>query len=458
MMQLRPSSSIGYKIAVLLLSTALFFSACRLDETNINPNVPDDVPLQTLLPPAQFSLGRALGGRVFRYTNIFTQHLRGTNNQELAIENYAPDELFVGYMWEDLYAGPMVTLRILIDKAEAQNSPHYAGVGKILMANALGVVTDLWGDVPFSEALDPENVTPVYDPQVFVYEQIIALLNDAMDDLQAAESVFSPGNDDLIYQGNLGRWMKAAQALRARYLLHQGNANPAAFDQALAAAQQAFSNSFDDLEYKFLGSDIDANPIYQYYQITPNAIISPQFVGIMGIQDPRFEYFINIIPFTGGESKVGDALASPNSPVKFISYVEQKFIEAECLLRSGQSGPAEEALQEAIRTSVADNTFGEVSDEDVESFVSEFSFTGNFDEDLNILIRQKYVALFTTAEPWVDFRRTGYPAITPTPGGTTAANPNGEIPRRLMYPQFERLLNTNVPTPLPNMQTPMWWE
>ncbi len=442
----------------LLLAVALVLSSCKLDETNINPNVPDDVPLQTLLPPAQFNLARTLGGRVFRYTNIFSQHLRGTNNQELAIENYAPDELFVGYMWEDLYAGPMITLRILIDKAEAQNAPHYAGVGKVLLANALGVATDIWGDVPFSQALNPENVTPTYDPQPFVYEQIIDLLDAAISDLEAGESVFSPGNDDVIYQGNLNRWIKAAYALKARYFLHQSNVSPSAVSQALASAEQGFSSGFDDLSYRFLGSDIDANPIYQFYQITPNAIISQQFVLLMGISDPRFEYFIDIIPFTGGESKVGPALGAASSPLSFISYTEQKFIEAECLLRGGQLPQAEATLQAAIRNSVEQSTFGEVSDEAIDNFVSGFTFNGDFEEDLALLIRQKYVALFTTAEPWVDFRRTGYPAITPTPGGATAANPNGEIPRRLIYPQFERLLNPNIPTPLPNMQTPMWWE
>lgn len=441
--------------AVLL---SVFWGGCKLDETNVNPNVPVDVPMETLLPPAQFGFARALGGRCFRYTNIFTQHLRGTNNQELAIENYAPDELFVGYMWEDFYTGPMVSLRILLDKAEASNSPHYAGVGKVLMANALGVVTDIWGDVPYSEALDPSNVAPAYDSQAFVYEQTIDLLDQAIIDLQAAESVFSPGNDDVIYQGNLTRWIQAAHALKARYLLHQGNVNPAAYADALTALQQGFSSSFDDLDYDFLGSDIDANPIFQYYEITPNAIIGQQFVVLMGISDPRFEQFITIIPFTGGESKVGPALASPNSPVKFMSYVEQKFIEAECLLRAQQTPAAQEALREAIRTSVEDNTFGEVPQEEIDEFVNGFAFSSNFEADLALLIRQKYVALFTTAEPWVDWRRTGYPSITPTPGGVSAANPNGEIPRRLMYPQFERLLNPNVPTPLPNMQVPMWWE
>ncbi|MGF1565235.1 MAG: SusD/RagB family nutrient-binding outer membrane lipoprotein, partial [Flavobacteriales bacterium] len=194
-----PTRMKRFTAAIVLLS--VFWGGCKLDETNVNPNVPVDVPMETLLPPAQFGFARALGGRCFRYTNIFTQHLRGTNNQELAIENYAPDELFVGYMWEDFYTGPMVSLKILIDKAKASESPHYVGVGRVLMANALGVVTDIWGDVPYSEALDPSNVTPVYDSQAFVYEQIIDLLDQAIIDLQAAESVFSPGNDDIIYQG-----------------------------------------------------------------------------------------------------------------------------------------------------------------------------------------------------------------------------------------------------------------
>lgn len=444
--------------SMAIITCLMLVSACRLDETNINPNVPDDVPMQTLLPPAQFNLGRTLGGRVFRYSNIFSQHLRGTNNQELAIENYAPDELFVGYMWDDFYTGPMITLRIMIDKADEQDSPHYAGVGKVLMANCLGVVTDIWGAVPYSEALNPENVTPIYDDQAIVYEQIIALLDEAIDDLQAGESVFSPGNDDVIYQGNLSRWIKAAHALKARYLLHQSNVNPAAVSQALTAAQQGFSNAFDDLEYKFLGSDVDANPIYQYYQITPNAIIGTQFAGIMGFNDPRFEYFIDIIPFSGGESKVGPALASPNSPVKFMSFIEQKFIEAECYLRGGQTGQAEEAMQAAVRESVESSTFGEVAQDEIDTFVDGLTLDGDFDDNLNTLLRQKYVALFTTAEPWVDFRRTSLPAINPTPNGESTANPNGEIPRRLIYPQFERLLNPNVPSPLPNMQTPMWWE
>ena len=446
------------KNLIYLFTVMMVFSACKLEEINENPNVPDDVPLETLLPSAQFNLAEALGGRAFRYTNIFSQHLEGVNNQELNTENYNPDELFVGYLWDDFYAGSMINLRFMIDKANEQSAPHYAGVGKVLMAANIGVVTDIWGDAPLSEALNANNVQPIYDSQAFVYEQIDQLLDEAIEDLQASESVFSPANDDIMYQGNLARWIQSAYALKARYLLHQSNVDPTKVNEALLAAQNGFNSSFEDLQYGYLGTDVDANPIFQYYEITPNAVIDIEFIGIMGIQDPRFDFFIDIIPFTGGESKVGEALASPDSPVKIVSYIEQKFIEAECLLRDNQSGSALASMQDAIRASVEDNTFGTLTQEEIDEFVSEFSFSGDFESDLELLIEQKYIALFTQTEPWVDYRRTGYPQLDPNENGVSASNPSGEIPLRLIYPQNERLLNPNVPSPIPNMQEPVWWD
>jgi hypothetical protein len=73
---------------------------------------------------------------------------------------------------------------------------------------------------------------------------------------------------------------------------------------------------------------------------------------------------------------------------------------------------------------------------------------------------QKYIALYSHGlESWTDFRRTGYPAITPVPGGTNAFNLNGEVPRRLPYPQTEIDLNpSNVPITEPNFQNPFWWD
>jgi len=85
--------------------------------------------------------------------------------------------------------------------------------------------------------------------------------------------------------------------------------------------------------------------------------------------------------------------------------------------------------------------------------------SGSFDEKLKTVMTQKYVALFLNPESWVDYRRTGYPEITPAVGGSTALNPNGGIPRRFAYPNSEVLQNKSVPTTTANLQEPrLWWD
>jgi hypothetical protein len=75
-----------------------------------------------------------------------------------------------------------------------------------------------------------------------------------------------------------------------------------------------------------------------------------------------------------------------------------------------------------------------------------------------MILTQKYIALFTQLQAWSDYRRTSYPFLYPNPDGVSASNPNGQIPRRLIYPQSERILNINAPTPFPNMQDRFWWD
>jgi len=72
-------------------------------------------------------------------------------------------------------------------------------------------------------------------------------------------------------------------------------------------------------------------------------------------------------------------------------------------------------------------------------------------------MREKAAALFTEMECWTDYRRTGFPLLNPNPDGASASNPSGEIPRRFIYPQSERLLNTSFPGPV-TMQDRFWWD
>jgi hypothetical protein len=450
----------NFWISFLTICLIGLFPACRLEEINENPNVPSDVSMSLLLTSAQIDFANTLCGRFFRYSSIASQQLKGKDNQELLMENYNPDELFVGYPWEDFYSGPMINLNLIINKANEENSPAYSGVAKIMLANCIGVVTDTWGDVPFSEALaGGQNLFPRYDSQEAIYDRIQELLDESIEELQL-ESPITPGTDDLIFGGDLNKWLRTAYALKARYFLHTSKRNNNAAQLALAQLSEAMTSSNDDCSYNYLGTSIDANPINNFFASTFYAVVDPQFIGVMGIADPRFEYFVDIIPFTGGQSKVGAFQGSANSPAVFMSYVEQKFIEAEAQLRTGNNEAAQSALQTAVTSSIeeVESFLGVVLDQDdVNDLLTSLTLTGVFEDDLEMIIEQKFVALFTQHECWTDWRRTNYPALDPNENEISSSNPEGGIPRRLIYPQSERLLNENFPGTV-TMQARMWWD
>ena len=449
------------KFIPLLALISLFFSCEKLADINENPNVPTDVPMETLLPPAEYAMANMYGRETFTYAGIFSQQIEGTNNQELNTENYNPDELFVNNLWSDYYAGPMINLKIIIEKAAETNSPHYEGVAKVLMANCLGSLTCIWGDAPYSDALEgPDNLYPTYDPQEVIFTTIQDLLDDAITALESPESIFSPGPDDIIYNGNLQKWIKAAYSLKARYYLQTSKVNSGISSTALQMAEQGISSINGDLAYPFMGTSVDGNPIYGYYEITPNSVVDPQFINILdSLNDPRKPYLVSIIPFTGGLTKPGPAVASIDSPLEFMSYVENLFIIAECKLRDGDIISAQEFLSDAVETSMDQLSDAELDQSTIDQFISDNVQLGNdFEENLSIIISQKYIALFTQLQAWNDYRRTAYPYLYPNADGASASNPSGQIPRRLIYPQSERILNINAPIPFPNMQEKFWWD
>ncbi len=447
-------------ISVFLIAASSLLG-CNLEEINENPNVPSDAPLSTLLPPSQKQLADVQGGRIYRYTGIFGNQLTGDEGQELLIQNYQPDELFVGNAWSDLYTGALLNLRIIIDRA-SEESPHYAGIARILMAQGIGMCTDIWGDVPYSQALrGSEFPHPVYDPQEEIYAAVFALLDRAVSDLEQENSAFSPGADDLMYGGDLNRWKVAANVLRARYIMRTLKRNANAPAEALEALNgMRFQSPGDDLAYPYLGQGDDTNPIGGFYNITPLAFVSQSFRDLLSdLNDPRQSSIFRTIPFSGGNRRPGDYFAGAAAPVRLISYTEQEFIRAEALLRTGDPAGAEDVLRGAVLTSMAEISDGAIESAEADAYLdSHVRLDGSESENLNTLLTQKYIAMFTTIEPWTDFRRTGYPELTPNPNGPTSANPNGEIPRRLIYPQSERLRNNNFPQPAPNMQTRFWWD
>lgn len=444
---------------IILAALMLTVASCEFGDINVDPNNPSQskVPLALMLPSAQASAAYNLGGRSSWYTGMFTAHLTGVNAQPGDYANYNISESDVDGLWRDYYATVLATLNTIKSTAEAQESPHYTGVAKVLMAHTLGVVTSFWGNVPYSNALNAStgNITPAYDEQEDVYASIQTLLTEAIADLGSGTSRLSPGSDDLIYGGNRNLWIKAAYGLKARYFMHTFNVNgTAAANNALTNLANSFVSNAEQMTFKFGNTQTDASPWYQLNQDRPDVRVNNYFINVLtSLSDPRLDEFAED---TDAGYFVGPFFAAIDAETPFITYAEVKFLEAEARVRTGTAG-AQAALQSAIQASLEDVT----GSNNATYVTTNGTLSGNTAQQLTTILTQKHIALFTQCESWVDWRRTGIPALTPVPTAViNAANPNGEIPRRLAYPISERLFNAaNIPSSVPSLQTPkMFWD
>lgn len=453
---------------VILLFVALFaiviVNSCDLEEANINPNYPTEVPASVLLPFNEERLANLMAGTGQVMSGIFMQYYQGVDNHPQQVQLYILNEaLYVDWDWNDYYNGPMINLKKMIQVAETNNAYHYVGIGKVLMALCLGNITSLWGDVPYSEALNGSlNKSPKYDSQQLIYEEIQVLLDEGISNLSTGYNGLKPKTDDIFFRGDSSKWIKVAYALKARYYLHltkkEGALGYNPSQLALDAVASAIGSSDDDLSFPYGYSASEYNPFYSFARLNylkPNS----SFTTLLGaISDPRRNFYYKK---KFGEATLEDSYCtSNNSPVNMMTYYELKFIEAEARLRLNEADPlAQTALQEAVRANLIKVSNGTLDNITIDNYINANALLlGDFNSKLSTIIRQKYIALFASIESWTDYRRTGYPVLIPNEGGDHNQNPGGAIPRRLAYPQAERLLNMNFPTTLPTLQDRFWWD
>lgn len=457
------------KVISILTCLILIASSCDFDEEiNVSPATPADVSAQAIVPAAQAGMAWVIGGELVRLSGLFTQQFVGINAQQA--DNYR-------YLWVPadgdgiffrMYVSTLQPLVVIDEKATAEESNHTSGMAKILIAHGIGSMTDLYGDIPYSDAFGARSgsLQPTYDTQEEIYTAIHSLLDDAIALLSGpAGAGPALGGDDLIYGGNTANWIAAAHSLKAKYYMRLTKVSSTAYADAEAELASAIAATSGDLQLSFGTSPNESNPAYQFSQDRGGNInIDPSFFGMLNtLNDPRRSaLFLTDATTASGYSTTFDAgtyYTNINAPVVMTSYTEMKFIEAEIELMENNDIPAAEAaLAEAIGASIAKLT----GSSDAAYVATHSALAGLADDDARLeqIITQKYIAMYSNGiEPWTDYRRTGYPNLTPNPNGINSFNLNGEIPRRVSYPQTEiDLNNSNVPIKNGNLQTPLWWD
>jgi hypothetical protein len=435
----------------------LVFASCEkwIDpDINLDPDRPLEASPDVMLPGVQASLAYYLGGFDVAVTPaIWMQQVRGLDRQASAIESYTYRAADPNNLWNSMYAGVMMDLNLMIETCDAPEtrSPVLGGISKVLMALALGNMTDLWGDLPYSEAfqgnVDSPVLTPVQDKQEEIYSEIMDLLGEAISDFQNDTTPMYEVNADYIYGGDESLWLRAAYHLRGRYEMHLQKVKTVDYNLVLSDLFNGFSGIANDMELWFDVSAAGQNPLYQFI-IQRDGYVgdNPFFVGLF--QD--LDYSISVDPRDGYYSWDEYGYWSHRfSPVALAQYTEALFLMSEAFYMSGDELAAAEVLKDAIDASL--EKYG-VDPSNAANWLADIRAhidNSSGDALLEIIMEEKYKHMFCQLESWTDWRRTGYPRLLPVQGT--------QIPRRYPYPQDERNFNSEN-TPVKQIFGRLWWD
>ena len=411
-----------FMMAVLSISCEDYF-----EFDNSDPNAPLDVTISAAMPSIQLTIVDSYGGLWSNFGNMFIQQVEGVERQWESFNRYDIQPVRFNQSWTQMYENVIVELKVVSQKATDQELNHYLGISKTLEAFTLMMITDVWGDAPYTEAgLGDANQIPAYDDQEnIIYPAIRTLLTDALVLFDADSGIVTPGSDDVIYGGDIDLWKLAAHGILARYYLHIGdNVN------ALAEAKLSINSRADNMGFTYPGAGNDA-PWYGFNDVRQGHFeFHPTMEGIMtGLNDTDRLAMMN--PTFDGDHPY----LTSNQRVDLLSYREMQFIIAET-----STDPAEQytAYQNGIRASFEELGLG---DTEYDTYTAQAAISpGAGNLTLENIMTQKYIGMFVQPEAFSDWRRTGLPSLTAVPESTSNV-----IPRRWFYPENEYLFNESAP-------------
>lgn len=462
---------------LLAAPLAAFLGACDhgLTDLNVNPNEPINVGAEYLFTNAvEASVSRALGASLnLDGVGLWVQHYAETRYSE--DDRYVLPDGRVQTHWAGFWAGPMQDFNEVVAKGQETGRPNVEAMGVIMRSWNFQILTDLWGDIGYTEALQGRTPgsgnTVAYDPQEEVYRGLIAELRGAV--AQLDPSGVRMGNADLLYQGDPAKWAKFANSLRLRMAMRMSGANATvARDEAVAAiAAGVFTSNADNAVLRYLDNGTNVHPFNAYHRTAPTHTVSATLVdSLKRLDDPRLAVYAT--PNAGGEyrgapngvtdeipltnfSEFGTFFRRADAPAFVMTYSEVLFLRAEAAARGWVAGDAAELYRQAIRANM--EQFG-ISSTAIDAYLAqpEVAYDG-----LRSIGVQKWIALFGNGpEAYAEWRRTGHPGLV---AGPDAEN-GGRIPVRWTYPTSEEALNNAAYTAArarqggATLNSPVWWD
>ncbi|MBO7496365.1 MAG: SusD/RagB family nutrient-binding outer membrane lipoprotein [Salinivirgaceae bacterium] len=470
---------------IVLIVFGLFAVACsedKMDEINTNKNNPTDMASRFILTDVMTSTAFSIvGANLAFYASCYIEYNVGIYNQlYLAEIRGAQADMSSTYNneWSQIYQN-LSNLKVCIEKCSegGEEAENYYGLGvaQVLSAYNLAVLTDLFGDVPWTEALQPGVIyTPKLDSQESIYEVIFGYLDSAIDNF-GKDCQYDLDNQDFYYGGDIELWTKFAYGLKARYtmrLMGRASDKNAEMNKVIEYANNSFESADEEAKFALYDGVVATSPFYQF-------MIDRDYLGasasfdelLLSLNDPRELIYYVENPNTGDfvVAENGKPLqqqgyyaisgiSTKTAPTYLLSYHEIEFLKAEAYARLGDVDKTKEACEKAI-TAACKKVNVAVPDSLMNPYVKDVIANIKASNALTEVATQKYIAFYEeeAVEAYNDIRRwksLGEEHIV-------LAHPNPDkFPLRYAYGGDDVTTNTNVYEAFSNTDVykdNVWW-
>lgn len=490
---MKKNKSMRYSLALLAI-LGLGATSCskKFGDTNVSPNSSTTPVTSALLTSVEtYVAGDALGSPTGTNTSPITGYYAPYFVQYFSQVQYPDNQLYptTGVSWDGYYVGPLEDLVSIINvntatpnpTANGGNSVNQIQIARILKAYFFAILTDKYGDIPYSQALKGTVAVP-YDKQQAIYTDLFKELREAIAGFQSTGNAIT---GDIIYGGDISKWKRFANSLRMELAMQLSKVDPATGKTEFMAALNDANGCISDNTYNFNVVYPGGTFNFPYYNLTGASIvaISQTLADKMnGYNDPRVLVYgqknasgkVKGVPYGLDRASVQayivnntdwsqafDASFKKNSSTAYIftaAFTDLLRAEAAITYSTGES--AYTMLQKSVTDSWAQwGVTGTVS-----TYLSAIGVTSSSVPVAKIQ-EQEWIALYgSSGYAYNEWRRTGVPSLTPAPGAT---NPSKTIPRRWPYPTTEANINgaayTAAVSAMPygtgdNETNRVWWD
>lgn len=498
------------RIYLLLIAFSLVITGCDFDEgfeeMNVDPTKASQLDVNNKFASVFL---RTSGGRYENwrasliYSSMIVQHMSSTATYWTG-NFYTLNQGYSTSLFDRGYPEQVKEIEdIIYQLTEDGVTGTQMGIARIWRAFIYHRLTDLYGDIPYSEAgkgYIEGILKPAYDSQESIYMDMLAEIEAGLAQIGSGDAL---GASDLVFQGDLDKWRKFGNSLMLRLAMRLTKVDAATAQawavKAVNNGTMASNNDIAYIQHTLGPAGINKNGHGEVFSADGNPRMSKKFIEFLqNGNDPRLP--ILAARRSDGSTNPADLIGMPNgltsgaleaaygttneiyaepnravlggedTPMVFQTYAEVEFLKAEAAKRGWISGDAATHYNNGVKAamqmlSMLYTNAAAISDAQVNTYLAANPYVDA--DGMEMIHTQYWAATFLNEyEAFANWRRTGFPTLQPFGGEAVYAGneTNGQIPRRMIWPNSEESTNPDnyaaaVQRQGPNtLTTRVWWD